>query len=279
MQRTETMEKEGEGETYFTVIETASDTLDSSVKFHLVTDILGFVLFMHHQIPSLLQDLTLEFDELNTEFAELETAIVQAETCSLRRTHASRKREVRMGIRRVDKLMNTISSFKTALQLMITEFPAIQRAVLILGPSPLRPIHVYELNFSCDTAASGGHFTRNRVVEALSKKAIRVLISKGAGSSSSAGPTKLFLLVQAPSSINLRLHFLPKRDFRYNKKVMPFKVWFSCRTKIFEKEACADDAHAAKATTSHSSDVDDIIWFQCRHVIKGLASRASPTEE
>lgn len=75
-----------------------------------------------------------------------------------------------MGIRRVDKLMNTISSFKTALQLMITEFPAIQRAVLILGPSPLRPIHVYELNFSCDTAASGGHFTRNRVVEALSKK-------------------------------------------------------------------------------------------------------------
>lgn len=44
-------------------------------------------------------------------------------------------------------------------------------------------------------------------------------------------------------------------------QVMPFKVWFSCRTKIFEKEACADDAHAAKATTSHSSDVDDIIWY------------------
>lgn len=276
------MEEEGEGETGCTVIEAASDTLDTSIKFHIVTDILGFVLFMHHQIPSLLQDLTLEFDQLNTEFAELETAIVQAETCSLRRTHASRKREVRMGIRRLAKLMNTISSLKTALQLMITEFLDIQRVVLILGPSPLRPLHVYELNFSREAAASAGDFTRNRVVEALSKKAIRDLISKGAGSSSSTGPTKLFLLVQAPSSINLHLHFRPKRDFRYNKKIVPFKVRFSCRTKNLEGEVCADDTHAAKAITSHSSNVDDddVIWFQCRHIIKGLASRAShPTEE
>lgn len=127
-----------------------------------------------------------------------------------------------MGIRRLDKLMNTISSLRTALQLMITEFPAIERVILILGSSPLRPLNVYELNFSCETAASGGEFTRNRVVETLSKKvpsfvylccishfyidisvfilsawiwgfcfyftqAIRVLVSKGAGSSSSVG--------------------------------------------------------------------------------------------
>ncbi|KAK4357370.1 hypothetical protein RND71_022980 [Anisodus tanguticus] len=273
------MEKEGEGETGFTVIETLSDTLDTSIKFHLVTDILGFVLFMHQQIPSVLQDLTLEFDELNTEFTELETAIVQAETCSLRRKHASRKREVRMGIRRLEKLMNTISSLKIALQLMIMEFPAIQRVVLILGPSPLRPLYVYELNFLHETEASGGDFTRNRVVETLSKKAIRVLVSKGAGSSSSGGPTKLFLFVQAPSSINLHRHFLPKRDFRYSKKIVPFKVRFSCRTKNLEREACADDTHTAKAIASDSSNVDDVIWFQCRHIIKGLASRASPTEE
>uniref|UniRef100_A0A3Q7I5R1 HORMA domain-containing protein n=1 Tax=Solanum lycopersicum TaxID=4081 RepID=A0A3Q7I5R1_SOLLC len=235
------MEDKGEGETDFTVIETASDTLDSSIKFHLVTDILGFVLFMHQQIPS--------------------------------------KREVRMGIRRLDKLMNTISSLRTALQLMITEFPAIERVILILGSSPLRPLNVYELNFSCETAASGGEFTRNRVVETLSKKAIRVLVSKGAGSSSSVGPTKLFLFVEAPSSVNLHLHFLPKRDFRYSKKIVPFKVRFSCRTKNLEREVCADDTHPTKAITSHSSNVDDVIWFQCRHIIKGLASRASPTEE
>lgn len=33
------------------------------------------------------------------------------------------------------------------------------------------------------------------------------------------GPTKLFVLVRASSSFNLPLHFLPKRDFRYSKKV------------------------------------------------------------
>lgn len=75
-----------------------------------------------------------------------------------------------MGIRRLDKLMSTISSLRTALQLMITEYPVIQRVILILGPSPLRPLNVYELNFSCETTASGGDFTRNRVVETLSKK-------------------------------------------------------------------------------------------------------------
>ncbi|XP_016469250.1 uncharacterized protein LOC107791668 [Nicotiana tabacum] len=273
------MEGKGESEVGFTDIETISDTLNSSIRFHLVTDILGFVLYMHQQIPSILQDLTLEYDVLNSEYAELETALLQAETGPSHRKHAARKREVRMGIRRLDKLMNTISSLKAALQLMITEFPAIQRVVLILGPSPLRPLHVCELCFSHETTASGGDFTRNRVVEALSKKAIRVLISKGAGSSFTAGPTKLFLLVQAPSSINLPLHFLPKRDFRYSKKIVPLKLRFSCRSKNLEREACADDAQTAKAITSHSSKLEDVIWFQCRHIIKGLASRTSTTEE
>nr|XP_016469251.1 PREDICTED: uncharacterized protein LOC107791668 isoform X2 [Nicotiana tabacum] len=272
------MEGKGESEVGFTDIETISDTLNSSIRFHLVTDILGFVLYMHQQIPSILQDLTLEYDVLNSEYAEL-TALLQAETGPSHRKHAARKREVRMGIRRLDKLMNTISSLKAALQLMITEFPAIQRVVLILGPSPLRPLHVCELCFSHETTASGGDFTRNRVVEALSKKAIRVLISKGAGSSFTAGPTKLFLLVQAPSSINLPLHFLPKRDFRYSKKIVPLKLRFSCRSKNLEREACADDAQTAKAITSHSSKLEDVIWFQCRHIIKGLASRTSTTEE
>lgn len=34
------------------------------------------------------------------------------------------------------------------------------------------------------------------------------------------GPSKLFLLVKAPASLSLPSHFLPKRDFRYHKKVM-----------------------------------------------------------
>lgn len=34
------------------IIEATSDSLDSSVVFHVLIDILGFVLYMHHQIPS-----------------------------------------------------------------------------------------------------------------------------------------------------------------------------------------------------------------------------------
>ena len=33
------------------------------------------------------------------------------------------------------------------------------------------------------------------------------------------GPIKLFVLIKAPSSFNQPMHFLPKRDFRYNRKV------------------------------------------------------------
>lgn len=77
------------------------------------------------------------------------------------------------------------------------------------------------------------------------EQAIRTLVSKCAGSNSYAGymlglvckdcltcwllepkwdvlflgPTKLFLLVKAPASFSQPVHFLPKRDFRYNKKV------------------------------------------------------------
>lgn len=30
---------------------------------------------------------------------------------------------------------------------------------------------------------------------------------------------KLFLLVKAPATLKLPMHFLPKRDFKYHKKV------------------------------------------------------------
>lgn len=85
------------------------------------------------------------------------------------------------------------------------------------------------------------------------EQAIRALISSGAGSSSYAGfcadmsflcqckrvinsvlksfklfagPSKLFLLVKSSSTFNVPLHFLPKRDFRYGKKVLSFTRQF-----------------------------------------------------
>ncbi|KAH8515512.1 hypothetical protein H0E87_004110 [Populus deltoides] len=159
---------EGEGsssEMEFTEVETNTDSGDNSVIFRVTKSVIGFVLYMHQQIPSILLDISLEFDTLQTEYKEL---------LSVRRDHLSRMRGVKRGIRRLEKLVNTVGD--------------------------------------------DGGFTKSKVAEGLSRKVAHALISKVAGSSSYPGPTKLFLLVKAPASFNLPLHFLPKRDIRYCKK-------------------------------------------------------------
>ncbi|KAG8389359.1 hypothetical protein BUALT_Bualt02G0221100 [Buddleja alternifolia] len=271
-------EGEGSSDMEFTNVDTAADSLDSSAIFHVVTDILGFILFMHQQIPSVLQDITQEFDELHSEYKELEVELAKSEAkaISTRRKQAARKREVKMGIRRLEKLMKCITNLKTALQSMFAEVPNIEKISLVLGPSPLRPLHVYELCFPHGRATSGD-FSRSKIAETLSRKAIRALISRGAGSDSYGGPTKLFLLVKAPSSLNLPLHFLPKREFRQNRKNVPFRLRFRCRTRNLEMNAQPSDCASSAGLLDSTST--DLIWFQCQHTIKGLAFRTTPQED
>uniref|UniRef100_A0A1J3FIS7 Uncharacterized protein n=2 Tax=Noccaea caerulescens TaxID=107243 RepID=A0A1J3FIS7_NOCCA len=263
---------EGEGSTeekYDVDIATTASSLGGSVVFHIINDIVGFVLYMHQQIPSVLQDMSLEFDGLQTEFMDLEANLTQAEVKPLvRRKLVSRKREVKHEIKKLQKLMNTISSLRSALQLMIREAPGIQRVVLILGGSPLRPQKAYELFFthSDNLLCYEGDFAKSKAADALSKKTIRALISTGAGSVSCPGPMRLFILVHAPPSLNLPQHFLPKRDFRYNRKFVPLKLRIKCRTQGNE------------TNSPPNPDTTDLIWFQCRHVIKGLAFQ-QPVEE
>lgn len=91
---------------------------------------------------------------------------------SVRREHAGRKREVRTGIRKFDKLMKTVASLQTALQLMISEIPNIKGVMLVLGASSVRPQHVFELCFSHGKVVSGGasDFSKSRAAEGLSRK-------------------------------------------------------------------------------------------------------------
>ncbi|XP_057966578.1 uncharacterized protein LOC131156709 [Malania oleifera] len=275
-------EGEGRSEMEFTEIKAPIDSFDSSAIFHVVTNVVGFVLYMHQQIPSILQDISLEFDTLHAEYQELEMVLTQTEAkASSRRKHAGKMRELKQGIRRLEKLMKTVSSVQTALQLVISEIPDIQGVILVLGASPIRPQHVYEMCFSHGSIVTGGAcgFTKSKVAEAMSRKAIRALISIGAGSNTYAGPSKLFLLVKAPSSFSSPLHFLPKRDFRYNKKIVPFRLQFKCRTQYDEKDASHNDSWTASSIALTDSASNDLIWFQCRHVIKGLTSNASAPEE
>ncbi|GER24816.1 hypothetical protein STAS_00367 [Striga asiatica] len=259
-------------------IDIAAGSFDCLAVFHVVTDVLGFILFMHQQIPSVLQDITQEFDDLSGEFRELELELAKSEGIALstRRKQASRRREVKMGIRRLEKMMGCVSNIKTALQLVITEVPDVEKISLVLGPSPLRPLHTYELSFPLEKSFSGD-FGRNKVAETLSRKAIRMLISMGAGSDSYVGPTKLFLLVKAPSHLNLPLHFLPKRDFRQNKKKVPLRLRFRCRTRDVEMNNQLNDCVGSAGFEDSTSK--DMIWFQCRHTIKGLACGISPSKD
>ncbi|XP_076890510.1 uncharacterized protein LOC143541621 [Bidens hawaiensis] len=276
----EAMEGGGRSEMEYTDIETSADSIDACVMFHLVVDLLGFLLFMHHQIPSILQDLSLEFDAMNTEYKDLEVVIAQTEMkASQRGVQMGRKREVKYVIKRLEKLMKTVANTQTALQLAFSEIPHVESVILVLGASPVRPRHVYELCFSHGKDVSEAcDFTKTRVAEVISRKVIRTLISKGAGSESYAGPSKLFLLVKAPSSFNMPLHFLPKRDFRQNKKIVPMRLRIKCRNQDRAVHFLNRDTQPANPSSMLDSTSDDYIWFQCRHVIKGLVSKSSPEE-
>ncbi|XP_027353136.1 uncharacterized protein LOC113863679 isoform X2 [Abrus precatorius] len=211
-----------EAEMDYEEIYTASNTLDASAIFHTIYDVVGFVLYMHQQIPSTVQDMSVEFDAMHSEYKELEMALETQVKASFRRKHVSKMRDLKVGIKRLDKFMNSLLNIQTAIKIVINEVPSIDGVVLALGASPLRPQHIYVLNYSHEIAVSevADDFARTKAVDGLSRKAIRTLISKGVGSVTYPGPVKLFVLIKAPSSFNQPMHFLPKRDFRYNRKVL-----------------------------------------------------------
>ncbi|OWM77889.1 hypothetical protein CDL15_Pgr018458 [Punica granatum] len=261
-------------------IETAAETMSISVLYHLINDVLGFLLYMHQQIPS--SDIGVEFDMLQSAYTQLEAELASTDLkASIRRKHNGRSREVRQGIRRLEKLVNAVSSAQVALKLVLSECPGTSEVILILGSSPLRPQYVYELCFLHGNISLSGSsdYSKCRAAEVLSKRAIRMLISKGVGSRSYPGCTKLFIFVKAPSSFNQPLHYLPKREFKYNKKIVPFRLRFKCRAQdqVMDKLDHQSETGSSECLGDHIST--DLIWFQCRHVIKGLVSKATLPEE
>ncbi|KAK9733528.1 hypothetical protein RND81_04G073300 [Saponaria officinalis] len=264
-----------------TQIEVTSDSIDASLIFHVVFDVLAFLLYMHQQIPSMLQDMTLQYEYLQTEHNELEISLTQNDLdVSSRRTNVGRKRDIKLEIRRSEKLMNSISGLRTAFQLLLCAVPVVDNIIFVFGASPRRPQQVYEICFSSgsnDFLASE-EITRTRMIEVVSRKVIRALISKGVGSVSYSGPSKLFLLVKAPVSFNMPLHFLPKREFQCGKKIVPCKL--KLKSKNAHQEITSSCSISDAVTGFHQQQIvsSDLVWFQCRHVIKGIAL-GNPTPE
>ncbi|KAF9614351.1 hypothetical protein IFM89_018104 [Coptis chinensis] len=252
----------GEGRS-ITEIKTSLEKLDGAVIYHVVKDLIGFILYMHQQIPSILQDLSDEFHALQIERKDLELISTQSEVkASSRRNQIGRMREVKQGLKRMEKLMNTLASLNTAIQLMLNESHNIEGVMLVLGSSPIRPQQVYEMFFSHGSfvAEHTIDYNKSKAAETLSRKAIRALVSDGAGSVSYAGPTKLFLLAKAPATFNLPLHFLPKRDFRYSKKIVPFKLCIKCKVReqdMDTSECCASSSSIGLPVATSN----DSIWY------------------
>lgn len=91
---------------------------------------------------------------------------------STQRMHKYRIREVKQRLRRLDKLMTSISNFLLSFSLVLDETPNAQEFILIIGASLARPLHAYEISFSCRRRNSKNceQNIRRKVKETLSRK-------------------------------------------------------------------------------------------------------------
>ncbi|CAN6482017.1 unnamed protein product [Victoria cruziana] len=258
---------EGGGGNRVAEIVVPSDRLEKRAVFNLLEEVIGFLLYVHHQIPSVLQHMEVEFEKLQTECESLDSVSMKRETrTSLNRKHYGKLREVKRGIRRREKLINSVNSLLSALQLWLDEIPEIHEVICILGASPLRPLHVYKLCFSHGKLASEGgtdckYVDRSRkIVDVLSRKAIRALVAVGAGGISYSGPMKFFVLVKAPVSVSMPLQFLPRRDFKYSKKILPFILNIKLGTRNQSMDSLEQPSEIA-FPADVSYDQKEIIWY------------------
>lgn len=86
--------------------------------------------------------------------------------------HKYRIREVKQRLKRLNKLMTSISSFLSSFSLVLDETPDAQEFILIIGASLARPLHAYEISFSTRRRNSEccEQNIRQKVKEVLSRK-------------------------------------------------------------------------------------------------------------
>lgn len=124
------------------------------------------VWYVQRLICSMFKSSSFLFPLLNLFFQE--SISVKESKVSIQRQHNIRKRVVKSGIKRLEKLMNSISSLLSALQQALDGPSCIHEVIVILGGSPARPQHVYELFFPYGRVDSGS--AKRKVAEALSRK-------------------------------------------------------------------------------------------------------------
>uniref|UniRef100_A0A0E0PJL0 Uncharacterized protein n=2 Tax=Oryza TaxID=4527 RepID=A0A0E0PJL0_ORYRU len=154
-------------------VQAAAASLRRSEVFYVVKELLGFVLYMHHQIPAVLQNLENEFASLKEEMTEMALPPGEMKP-SDQRKYNTRKREVRRRIKKQEKLMNGLSSVFSALQKALDEVPSIEGVLLILGGSLVRPLFVYDITISHGRFDAGSANERgaSKLAQSVSRKVV-----------------------------------------------------------------------------------------------------------
>ncbi|PKA63370.1 hypothetical protein AXF42_Ash005265 [Apostasia shenzhenica] len=277
------LEFSGEGRLGVVEVKAAVYNLNKLDVFHLFKEVLGFVLYMHEQIPTCLQHMEREFDSLKEEYGQLETSNSDEvdRKVTFQRKNKMKRTDIKQRIKKLEKLMNCISGLLSAMREAIDEIPNFWGFMLVLGGSLSRPEYVYEVFFDHVTLdpCSAKDSSTSKIGDILSRKAIQALLTNTAENFSYSGPKKLFLLIKCPSSFNLPLHFLPKRDYRYSKKVCPIKLYI--KGKVGDQSMNDVPSKSEKPSFGCSAayfNETDMIWYQCRHSVKGLVSKSEETD-
>uniref|UniRef100_R7WEA7 Uncharacterized protein n=1 Tax=Aegilops tauschii TaxID=37682 RepID=R7WEA7_AEGTA len=135
------------------------------------------------QTNRVLQSLETEFAGLKEEMSEMTAPLAELKP-SDQRKYNTRKREVRCRIKKQEKLMKGISTVLSAFQQALDKVSTIEGVALILGGSLVRPLFVYDITVThgrFDSGSVKGHGT-TKLAQSVSRKAVRALISCGAGS-------------------------------------------------------------------------------------------------
>ncbi|KAG6543958.1 hypothetical protein Mapa_014582 [Marchantia paleacea] len=251
-------------------------SISSKELLHLLTELIYFVLYMHQQMPCTYEELKNCCKEQTEAVVARSSGAGDSSNPALR---GRQRREEASNLRKLVKLKDQIEKVVRALKSSLTSLSDIRSVLVILGPSPMRPKHVYEVHLRCQVNDVGDDTVEDRPKSSdLARKLIRALISDGATSSAESS-MKLFLVIGAsanPISVPEDVH--PKRGLVISRKQGSRTSVRLVQQRETNLEAEVSSICLSDPSPSTSDDDDsneslcdnDYMWYQCLHTVKGL---------
>ncbi|KAL3149701.1 hypothetical protein ABBQ38_013531 [Trebouxia sp. C0009 RCD-2024] len=255
------------------------DQLRSEHCVVIVQELIKHLLYMRNQIPGLFEDLEwqIQAQEQEKDF-QVETArLALLEHTSQQGAALTggikqlprRKRRLQTSQKRLTKFMHSAKVLLDSIapQLFTAQQP--MHAFIVFGSTASRPSELYSLAFPATDQQFGG--TPQKAMGDLARRTIRALVMNTQDmpeGKASAGPTKMFML--ACSSLqeeSIPAGFLYKRGFQIRmKKGIQVHIDLTGAAQPDDMEATGG------ILPSTLGSQDNLHWYQCKMVLKGLRS-------